>query len=253
MSPLLLRLHRWIGLVAGLMILIAAATAIGLNHRDWLSSGASAPSGPPSPYAKGLLSLAADPRDARWLLAGTRDGLYRSRDGGAAWEEVVLPVPAERASAIAFDAKQPGVVYVAFAEIGVYRATDGGEIWEDVALPFNPIEGATIRGLGLDGEGNLVVATAEGVYRQAAEGWRHAPAPRAAESGRTLVGWVHDLHVGRVWSTWGVPITDAVSVALIVLVLSGYILYVGRALKIRRARRLRPVLMAEPAREAARA
>ena len=69
MSRSMLLLHRWVGLVVGAMILVAALTAIALNHQDQLlkpTTGSAAT----SPYARYMLSVVADPAHPERLLAG---------------------------------------------------------------------------------------------------------------------------------------------------------------------------------------
>ena len=102
----------------------------------------------------------------------------------------------------------------------------------------------------MQGAGGVALVTSAGLYRQAGEGWAHVARPQAqkTEDARAGLQLVYDLHDGRFWGKWGVPITDAVSAALIVLVLTGYALFIGRELKIRLARRRRQAAerMAEP-------
>lgn len=239
MTRTVLTLHRWLGLVAGLMILIAAGTAIGLNHRDAWRRSPSGDAAARSPFQKYVLSTSVDPSDAKRVLVGTNDGLFRSLDGGKTWEEAVLPVPAEQVGTILFDTRRPGVAYLALRSIGVFRSEDHGDIWEELKLPFYPPEGTQVAGLSLDGDGRLTLATTEGMYRQATSGeWAHLDRPVApkAEDGKRVAQLMYDLHDGRFWGTYGVPITDAVSAALIVLVLSGYVLYFGRVIRVRLAR-----------------
>ncbi len=215
-------LHKFAGLLAGPLILIAAGTALGLNHQD-VVRGAVAPA-VSGPFGKYVLAVAADPTNSRRLLVGTNDGLFRSADGGQTWEEAVLPVPAEQAGAIAFDPARPGVVYVAFRSAGVWRSADGGFVWEDLPLPFKPHEGVDVAGLAITGDG-LVLATPGGVWRQADGAWAFAaaaPRPTTESAGKERVQVMYDLHDGRFWRDWGVPVTDAVAVVLIVLVVSGY-------------------------------
>lgn len=240
MTKSMLTLHRWLGLVAGIMILIAASTAIGLNHQDWLKRP-SAKATASSPYQKYVLSTAVDPTEPNRVLMGTNDGLFRSLDGGKTWEEAVLPVPAEQVGSIQFDPRATGVVYVSLRSIGVFRSADHGDIWEELTLPFYPPEGTEVTGLSIAGDGGLLMSTTEGLYRKpaGADTWQHqgmAMAPKS-ESGNQLVQLIYDLHDGRFWGTYGVPITDTVSMALIVLVLTGYVLFFGRILRIRMARR----------------
>ena len=234
MTKNMLLLHRWLGLIAGVLILVAAGTAIGLNHQDWFRKQPTLGQGP---FAKYVLSTAVDPSDAQRILMGTNDGFFRSLDGGSSWEEVVLPVPAEQVGAIQFDPRQPGRVYVAFREIGLYRSDDHGDIWEEVALPFYPPEGIHLAGLALDAQGKVTLATTAGLYREGAGGWESIggapPKPKANQA----LQLIYDLHDGRFWGTYGVPITDGVSVALILLVLSGYFLFFGREIRRRMARK----------------
>ncbi len=248
MTKTMLTLHRWLGLVAGLMILIAAGTAIGLNHQDWLKRP-SAKTAASSPFQKYVLSTAVDPTEPNRVLVGTNDGLFRSLDSGKTWEEAVLPVPAEQVGTIQFDPRERGVVYVTLRSIGVFRSTDHGDIWEELTLPFYPPEGTQVTGLSIAGDGGLLMATTEGLFRKPAgsDTWQlegKSAAPRA-ESGNRALQLVYDLHDGRFWGTYGVPITDSVSVALIVLVLTGYILFFGRFLRIRMARRRSITLVRE--------
>lgn len=233
--------HKLAGIIAGPLIIVAATTALGLNHPE-LVRGATAAAVPNlvGPFGRFVLAIATDPRDARHLFVGTADGLFRSDDGGAHWEEAVLPVPAEQVGAIAFDPTRPGVVYVAFRSIGVWRSADGGVIWEDVPLPFAPHEGVTVAGLTLTADGALVLATPRGIWRQAGPGgtWAStaAPPPADNEAGKKRLQLFYDLHDGRFWRDWGVPVTDAVSIVLLLLVLTGY----GLAWITRRRRRPGP-------------
>jgi hypothetical protein len=237
----MLALHRWVGLVVGGMILVAAGSAIALNHQDLFLRPVKAEAAQ-SPYGRYMLSLEADPRQPDHLLAGTSDGLFRSADGGRSWQEAVLPVPAEQVVALESDAARAGVVYAAFRTIGVYRSEDGGELWEEVSLPFNPAEGETIQAMTVS-NGALSLLTPQGLYRQAAGGpWRHVPAPQAPareSDARAGLKLIYDLHDGKFWGSWGVWVTDAVSAALIALVLTGYAIFFARALQRRLARRRR--------------
>lgn len=241
MTRQMLTLHRWLGLVAGLMILVAAGTAIGLNHQDLWKLSPSRSTGVTSPFQKYVLSTAVDPHEPSRVFVGTSDGLFRSLDSGKSWEEAVLPVPAEQVGSLQFDPRQPGVVYVALRSIGVFRSTDHGDIWEELTLPFYPPEGTQVTGLSIAGDGGLLLTTTDGLYRKMAhdEAWQHVAKPTAAisEDSKRWVQLVYDLHDGRFWGSYGVPLTDAVSVALILLVMSGYVLFFGRAIRRRMARR----------------
>lgn len=234
MTKNMLLLHRWLGLIAGLLILVAASTAIGLNHQDWFRR---APAAGEGPFSKYVLSTAVDPADPQRILVGTNDGFFRSPDAGTSWEEIVLPVPAEQVGAVQFDPSRPGRVYAAFREIGVFRSDDHGDIWEEISLPFYPPEGIHIAGLSVDGQGNLTLATPMGLYRQTTDGWQGLGSAKPAPKANATVQLIYDLHDGRFWGSYGVPITDGVSISLIMLVLSGYFLFFGREIRRRMARK----------------
>jgi photosystem II stability/assembly factor-like uncharacterized protein len=92
---------------------------------------------PPSP--SGMLSaLQPDPFKQGHLLVAVNTGayltgpgyLYSSNDSGASWQAVALPQAVDRISAIAFDPKTAGLVYLATDGTGVYRSTNDGSTWQ---------------------------------------------------------------------------------------------------------------------------
>jgi photosystem II stability/assembly factor-like uncharacterized protein len=65
-----------------------------------------------------------------YLLAGAKDGVYRSLDGGAAWFRVglegrevleVMPAPGD-----------PRLVYAGTVPSALFRSRDGGETWMEI-------------------------------------------------------------------------------------------------------------------------
>jgi len=244
----MLKLHRWLGLVFGGLVLIAAITAVALNHQDQVRRWAGETTMGHSPFGRGPRVLAVDPGNPLAQLAGTDDGLFRSEDGGLTWEEAVLPWPAEHVVAIQFTPGKPDEVHLALAGIGVLRSLDRGETWEDVALPFQPVEGVRICGLAIDRAGQLVVLTRQGIWmRNTVGSWTERRAPGKSGVDSAAVQVAYQLHDGRFWGAWGVPLTDGVSIALIVLVATGYGLYSVRLWRRRGARQprsLRPLVPA---------
>ncbi|HXE73991.1 MAG TPA: hypothetical protein VNO81_15125, partial [Candidatus Nitrosotenuis sp.] len=131
MTRLVVKVHRLVGVVSGALVLVAALTALGLNHRDlFRSSRAARESGP---FGRYLLCLAADPADPRHLLAGTSEGLFASGDGGASWQRLAMPLPDNQAVAVVFDGR--GGLYACFRQSGLCRSSDGGRSWEVVPTP----------------------------------------------------------------------------------------------------------------------
>ena len=66
----------------------------------------------------------------RTLLAGLRDGLYRSEDGGETWARATED-PRIRPFGVITDPGNPGVVYI--TQTSLYRSTDGGRTFEAFA------------------------------------------------------------------------------------------------------------------------
>lgn len=238
MTPLMLKLHRWLGLLFGGLVLVAAVTAIALNHQDQVRRWAGETTMGHSPFGRTPRVLAVDPENLDLQLAGTDDGLFRSEDGGRTWEEAVLPWPAEHVVAIQHTPGRSEEVHLALAGIGVLRSVDRGDTWEDVTLPFNPVEGVRITGLGVDASGRLAVMTRAGVWSRGRDGaWHEHRAPGRGAPDTPAVQLAYALHDGRFWGAWGVPLTDGVSVALVVLVMTGYALYAVRFVRRRPRRR----------------
>ncbi|MEO1036521.1 MAG: glycosyl hydrolase [Pseudomonadota bacterium] len=99
-------------------------------------------------YSIGCLTI--DPNDSTTIWLGTGEnvsgrhvgygsGVYRSRDGGASWENMGLE-DSEHIGMIRVDPRDSNVVYVAAqgplwsagGERGLFKTTDGGESWEKI-------------------------------------------------------------------------------------------------------------------------
>jgi photosystem II stability/assembly factor-like uncharacterized protein len=99
-------------------------------------------------YSLGCVTI--DPHDPSTIWLGTGenvggrhvgygDGVYRSRDGGASWENLGLK-ESEHIGTIIVHPDDPGVVYVACqgplwsagGERGLYKSTDGGASWNKI-------------------------------------------------------------------------------------------------------------------------
>lgn len=99
-------------------------------------------------YSIGCVSIDPNNRHTIWVGTGENisgrhvgygDGIYRSLDGGATWENMGLKA-SEHIGMIAIDPRDSNVVYVAAqgplwsggGERGLYKTTDGGASWERV-------------------------------------------------------------------------------------------------------------------------
>jgi len=68
------------------------------------------------------------------LYAATERGVYRLawNQPNAMWQSLTPLLPADEASAFAFDPRRPHILFVGFTSNGVYRSDDGGEQWSPV-------------------------------------------------------------------------------------------------------------------------
>jgi photosystem II stability/assembly factor-like uncharacterized protein len=77
---------------------------------------------------RGVQALRLNPKNPDVVFAGTSEGLYRSRDAGATWEQVLNTLMAVD---VAVNPANPDIVYVSCGNMGtpgagVYRSTNGG-------------------------------------------------------------------------------------------------------------------------------
>lgn len=85
----------------------------------------------------GAQCVSVDPNNPDRVYVGTFDcGLYRSRDGGASWDQVSAGIPHGRVLSIAISPhieSGRSVVYAGTEPSSVYRSADDGETWEDLS------------------------------------------------------------------------------------------------------------------------
>ncbi|MEB3196171.1 MAG: hypothetical protein VKP62_03110 [Candidatus Sericytochromatia bacterium] len=232
-------LHRLIGLVSSPLILLAACTTLGLNHKDWLQGRLAPPLPATTPHQRYILSSTVNPANARQLFVGTNDGLFVSPDGGKHWENLPMPVKAVQVSSLLFTTRPTRTLWVVLRDRGVWRSVDDGAHWAPVPLPAGQ---PAVASLALNADGGMVLVSARGTWVQARPGGpfmthRAHENPEDREGKRRLQLF-YDLHDGQYWRDFGVPITDGVAIALIALVATGYGLALQAAWR-KRQRRIR--------------
>jgi photosystem II stability/assembly factor-like uncharacterized protein len=98
------------------------------------------------------------------VYAGSSAGLFRSRDGGATWQDVTEGLPQRRVSALAVDDHgpapgEPSIVYLALGDGLVWRRV-GTRAWARVSVPSAFVTGlATSPGRPVSGDRATVFAT----------------------------------------------------------------------------------------------
>lgn len=222
------RLHRWIGLISCAFMLLVASTALALNHRElWQPLVMQAHKTETGFGLSQARVWTADPHRTGHLLAADGHRLWQSTDGGTSWSELKLYVPAEDVSAIAFDPAKAGRIWVGLRRAGLYASEDGGEIWEEVVdLPFDPVAGETLEALQPSHDG-LYLKSSLAHYRPAGSGWQAigSQAAGAKRESLSLQDWLWRLHTGRGFGPLGLLLYDLISLALILLSISGLLLF----------------------------
>ncbi len=108
-----------------------------------------------------VLAFAVD--SSGYLLAGlASEGLYRSTDDGISWSPAGLLVPNVRSISVDRFGR---IYYVKLSPSVVYRSADGGASWANILqTSMIPQE------MGMDAEGRIYAATAEGVLLSSDDG-----------------------------------------------------------------------------------
>ena len=109
--------------VAAASLLVAPAVARS-DVGTWTSNG---------PYSGTIRALALAPAAPSTLYAGTRQGVFRSTDGGARWAPASDGLPHLGIEALAVAPADRSTVYASTLR-GFARSTDGGARWEPVAV-----------------------------------------------------------------------------------------------------------------------
>jgi hypothetical protein len=128
-----------------------------------------------------VLTVGINPKNARVIFAGRRDGLWRTRDIGATWvrlenAELGSAIPL----AISFAPRYPSLIYVATARHGLFKTADEGATWLNISAGLPRSHRGTVeefRSLTIDPRNRDVAYVAHeryGVYRtdDGGESWR---------------------------------------------------------------------------------
>ncbi|MGA7684542.1 MAG: transcriptional regulator [Terriglobales bacterium] len=95
---------------------------------------------------------AAISSDGQFLVA-SREGVYRSEDGGTTWEHVVNGLPAKDITSVSFDYAHKRLLATSDATGVIFESTDGGRSWQR-----GPDSGFPLRHVGVLG-GRFIGAT----------------------------------------------------------------------------------------------
>lgn len=114
-------------------------------------------------------SVLIDPHDTKTLYVGTCPGaVYRSRDGGAAWQKLDIPLSQtcdyirySRVTCLVADIERPGHVWAGVEIGGLWHSADGGDTWaqSDAGMSSADIHGLAILPATIDRPQTLLATT----------------------------------------------------------------------------------------------
>lgn len=239
------RQHKWSGIAATLLLVMMCLSGLVLNHPDLVADLSVSRRWLPVWYqfhdwrgglARGSLSLGDS------LLIYGSNGVWLTDTAGhtAADFAAGLPTAPAHRRVRSVVSRSDGLWMV--TPEGVWHRAAGDTLWRE-ASPELP---AGDRFTDLTTRGDTLVAVSRShVFLSEAPGapWRRVSLPQAQgrERSVSLFRSVWMLHSGTIFGAPGVAVVDAVSVVLIILAVTGMIIWIGGASLRRRARRHLPM------------
>jgi len=83
-------------------------------------------------------AITIHPTDSNLIFAGSQDGPYRSRDGGASWEKLPFPDEGLEVWSILIHPRDPRTMYLGTSPVAVYRSDTGGDSWRKLPRVTSP-------------------------------------------------------------------------------------------------------------------
>jgi photosystem II stability/assembly factor-like uncharacterized protein len=114
-------------------VLAAAMAAAGLSVLGSTAPGTVGNCEPRPVPVSGFTAFAAEHPDPGTIYAGTYQGIFASRDGGATWMTKSDGLTDQAVYDLAIERRIPSRLYAA-VHCGVFRSTNGGELWSVAGL-----------------------------------------------------------------------------------------------------------------------
>ena len=86
------------------------------------------------PEAPAIRAILPHPENPDVVYVGTQDGPYRSTDAGERWERLDVKDHGLPVWSLAFDPRDPRVMYAGYENCEIYRSDDGGERWQQLPV-----------------------------------------------------------------------------------------------------------------------
>jgi photosystem II stability/assembly factor-like uncharacterized protein len=122
-------------------------------------------------HGKSLRALSMAAANPKILVAGALDGIYRSRDGGRAWERISPENHPEikNIESIAIDPANPEVIYAGTWHLP-WKTEDGGKSWHSIRKGV--IDDSDVFSIVIDQAqpANIFISACSGIYRSESAG-----------------------------------------------------------------------------------
>jgi len=122
-------------------------------------------------HGKSLRALSMAATNQKTLVAGALDGIYRSHDGGHAWERISPENHAEikNIESIAIDPVNPDVIYAGTWHLP-WKTEDGGKTWHSIKKGV--IDDSDVFSIVIDQAqpANMFISACSGIYRSESAG-----------------------------------------------------------------------------------
>lgn len=232
--------HRWVGLVLAVFLLVFCVSGIILNHRALFSSCDVSRTLLPasyhiSNYNNGIIKGTVTRHDGRVVAYGCA-GVWLTDQRGHAWSDMNagLPSGADQRNVRNMVVARDGTIWCV-TNYEAYR--HDGHQWRVVPTDHH---GERLADVTLTGDSTQVVVLSRSAAYVIGAGDRVGrtviPAPKGYAPRETLFRTVWKLHSGELFGLPGRLVVDAVAVVLIVLSLTGIVLFIT-PYSIRRHRR----------------
>ena len=90
------------------------------------------------PERMDVQAITIHPTDSNLIYAGSQNGPYRSRDGGASWEKLPFPDENLEVWSILIHPRDPRTMYLGTSPVAVYRSDNGGDSWRKLPRVASP-------------------------------------------------------------------------------------------------------------------
>ena len=99
----------------------------------------------------GVQAITIHPDDPNLIFVGTRNGLYRSNDGGDSWTKLDVPLDKRQIWSVLIHPTRPQTLVLGTSPVAFFRSDDLGQTWRQLALdhperfPETPVRARAMR------------------------------------------------------------------------------------------------------------